>query len=151
MRSVSAEFHHRWLATPVIAKQAFHQELSDIIAMLKSDVPADEFNFTHQDFGKTMADLLKTHKAESKQTPKTTPPVLTSQDDTTPSHDAPTTPPPPSLSSNEVAILEERIFERLASKLDDTLSNYMADLSEELREWLKDNIKKELANYTKTP
>lgn len=51
MRSVSADFNQRWLATPVIVKQAFHQELSDIIAMLQSDTPSAEFNFTHQNFG----------------------------------------------------------------------------------------------------
>ena len=150
MRSVSADFNQRWLATPVIVKQAFHQELSDIIAMLQSDTPSAEFNFTHQNFGETVAQLLKTHKGE-------TPKNQTTTDSPAPSQSLPATqasdtvtPAPMALSSNEIAILEERIFERLAKKLDDTLSNYMADISEDLRSWLQDSIKKELAHYTKS-
>lgn len=116
----SAQFSKRWLSIPVIAKQAFHQELTDIIALLKSDTPAKDFSFHHQDFDADIAQLL--HIYDHNKTP------------------APISPP----STQEQQAHEEAIYKKLSNKIDDVLSDQMAQLSEDLKAWLKQAIKEEL-------
>lgn len=118
----SAQFSKRWLSIPVIAKQAFHQELTDIIALLKSDTPAKDFSFHHQNFDADIAQLLRIY------------------DNNTP---APVSP----LSAQEREALEEAIYKKLSNKIDDVLSDQMAQLSEDLKAWLKTAIQEELSSY----
>lgn len=56
--SPSPQFTKRWYATPTAVKNAFHQELDDIIDMLYGSTPAHEFEFNHADFGQTVEDLF---------------------------------------------------------------------------------------------
>lgn len=120
----SAQFSKRWLSIPVIAKQAFHQELTDIIALLKSDTPAKDFSFHHQDFDADIAQLL--HIYDHNKTPAPTPASVSP------------------LSTQEQQAHEEAIYKKLSNKVDDVLSDQMAQLSEDLKAWLKQAIKEEL-------
>lgn len=121
----SAEFPKRWLATPLIAKQAFHQELDDIIALLKSDRPTQEFAFSCPDFNDEIGKLL--HVYEGTKTVST---------------------PTKTISTEEVHALEDVIYKKLSNQLDDFLSDEMARQSEDLKIWLKNLIKEELSSFS---
>lgn len=131
--SFSPQFAKRWLATPVAAKQAFHQELSDIIAMLKSDEPSEMFAFTYDDFGEAVSGFL--HVYDDKHKPE-------------PAPELPKT--AITLDPQELDGLEATIYKKLATQLDDFLSEEMLKLSEELKNWLRHAIKEELANHQKS-
>lgn len=123
--SPSPQFSKRWLSIPVIAKQAFHQELEDIIALLKSNQPAQEFRFSHQNFDEDITKLLHIY-------------------DTTPTSDnTPTSANRPS--NEELNALEDVIYKKLSNQLDDFLSEQMAQQSEDLKVWLRKLIKEELS------
>ena len=63
--SPSPQFTKRWHATPTAIKNAFHQELDDIIDMLHGSTPAHEFEFNHADFGQTVEDLFFIHRDDT--------------------------------------------------------------------------------------
>lgn len=121
----SAQFSKRWLSTPIIAKQAFHQELDDIIALLKSDKPAKEFRFSHKDFNDDIAKLLHIYHTDITK---------------------PIAPDPTFADQSEQHAPDEMIYQKLSNQLDDFLSDQMAQLSEDLKGWLKNAIKEELSN-----
>lgn len=56
--SYSPQFNQHWLAMPFTLRQAFYQELDDIIKLLENDVPLGAFAFTYQDFDTTIDALL---------------------------------------------------------------------------------------------
>lgn len=122
--SPSAQFSKHWLSTPVIARQAFHQELTDIITLLKSDTPAKDFRFHHDNFDKEIASLLHIYDAGKAPAP---------------THDAPT------LSDEQKQAITDTIYKKLSSRIDDVLSDQMAQLSEDLKAWLKNAIQEELS------
>lgn len=130
--SPSPQFTKRWLSTPVAVKQAFHQELEDIIAMLKSDEPAQMFAFTHDDFNVAIKEKLHTY--DRKKPPTDTPPA------------------PPKLmdtGSDELTELEERIYKKLSARLEDLISEQMLQVSDDLKAWLMLAIKEELTAQPK--
>ena len=126
----SDQFSKRWLSIPVIAKQAFLQELGDIIALLQSNQPAQEFVFSHQNFDDDIVKLL--HIYDNTQ------PVITPTDDNT-------IPLTKELTNEEISALEDILYRKLSNRLDDFLSEQMAQQSEELRGWIKNLINAELS------
>lgn len=126
----SDQFSKRWLSIPVIAKQAFLQELGDIIALLQSNQPAQEFVFSHQNFDDDIVKLL--HIYDNTQ------PVITPTDDNT-------IPLTKELTNEEIGALEDILYRKLSNRLDDFLSEQMAQQSEELRGWIKNLINAELS------
>lgn len=146
----SANFNKNWLSTPVAAKQAFHQELADIHAMLISDTPAKDFTFTYQDFNQTVQNLFHIYDDKiqsSQQTPKDD--ILnTINTSSVANQNSNQELASLSLDPNQLAELESRIYKKLSNQLDDFLSEQMSEISENLKNWLKDALKSEIAAHT---
>lgn len=136
--SPTPQFSKRWITSPTAVKQAFYQELDDIVAMLKSNEPANEFRFDAPDFGRTVADLLATHKGEDKST------QLVYGLDTRLTNDTVQT---ASISEQNLHELESRIVTKLSQQIQDFLSEHMDSLSDELKNWLRTAVKNELADH----
>lgn len=126
----SAQFSKHWLSVPSVARQAFYQELEDIIALLKSNRPAQEFVFGHPNFNDDIAELLRVYD-------KTT--TISTTDD---HHIALTT---KTMSMDEINAIEDVIHKKLSNQLDDFLSEKMAQQSDDLKIWLRQLIKEELS------
>lgn len=139
--SPTLQFPKRWLNTPNPVKQVFHQELDDIIHMLGSAIDAKDYQFTHQDFDKTVSELINKYQEEYKEPAK-----LVHSIDTTPlsqqTHH--------NFSTEELHDVEQRIHQKLSVQLDDFLSEHIAQLSEDLKDWVAIAIKNELAEYQPT-
>lgn len=139
--SPTLQFSKRWLATPSAVKQTFYRELDDIIHMLGSDVPAKDYQFTNNDFGGAVAELIQTYADEP-----TEPAKLVHSIDTTPL----SAESAGSFSPEELSEVEARIHAKLSAQLDDFLGEHMAQLSEDLKTWIDTAIKNELSDYKKT-
>ncbi|MDO4441291.1 MAG: hypothetical protein Q4B81_03830 [Moraxella sp.] len=137
--SPTLQFSKRWLATPAPVKQAFHQELDDIIDMLDSDTPAKDYAFTNADFSGAVANLLDTHQGET-----TEPAKLVHSIDTTPlvSQNG-------EYTKESLSEIEARISAKLSAQLDNFLGEHLAQLSEDLKTWVATTVKNELAEYQK--
>lgn len=109
----SANFSKHWLSIPAIARQAFYQELSDIIELLKSDTPTQDFRFYHANFDKEIAQLLHIYDEPATPTPST-----------------------PTLDENTA----QALYQDLSNRIDDILSEQMAQMSEDLKAWLRTAI-----------
>lgn len=136
--SPTLQFSKRWLATPNAVKQAFHQELDDIIHMLGSDIAAKDYQFTNNDFSGAVSELLSTHQGESKEPIK-----LVHSIDTTPliqeTHGE--------FNPEELSDVEARISAKLSAQLDDFLGEHMVHLSSDLKAWVSTAVRNELADY----
>lgn len=137
--SPSPQFAKRWLATPNVVKQAFHQELEDIIDMLYGTTDAQQFAFTHPNFGDSIAHLLATHKPDkpSSKLIHTLDSRLSLTNDT------------PAFDDKELPTVERHIYDKLSTQIDDFLAEHTAELAEDLKAWLQTAIKHELATYHK--
>lgn len=139
--SPSPQFTKRWHATPAAIKNAFHQELDDIIDMLHGSTPAHEFEFNHADFGQTIEDLFFIHKDDTPIPARLihnleTPQALFDNEAST-----------QKLHPTDLDELERRITGKLSQQIDDFLGEHMAQVSEDLKSWLKTALKNELANH----
>lgn len=136
--SPTPQFAKRWLATPTAVKDAFRQELDDIIDMLHGTTTARNFAFSYPDFGNEIKELLDQHKAESKPVKliHTLDTSLTTIEKKKPSPTA-----------KELEALEKRILEKLTAQVEDFLGEHTNQLSDDLKAWLKTAIKNELAEY----
>ncbi|MFA9486564.1 hypothetical protein LU276_07860 [Moraxella haemolytica] len=137
--SPTLQFSKRWLATPAPVKQAFHQELDDIIKMLGSNTHAKDYQFTHTDFNSTILDLIDAHQGETAQPAK-----IVHSIDTTPlaSQNG-------EYTKESLAEIEARISTKLSTQLDSFLGEHLAQLSEDLKSWISTTVKNELAEYQK--
>lgn len=136
--SPTLQFSKHWLATPNAVKQAFYQELDDIIHMLGSDIATKDYQFTNNDFGSAVSELLSTHQGEPREPAK-----LVHSIDTTPL----TQETRSEMNPDELANIEARISTKLSVQLDDFLGEHMARLSDDLKAWVNTAIKNELAKY----
>lgn len=137
--SPSPQFSKRWLTAPSVVKQAFHQELDDIIHMLGSDVPAAHYQFTHQDFGGAVEELLTTYGNNSEPT------KLVHSFDSTPLGTKSTG----EFSKTDLAEVEARISAKLSAQLDDFLTEHLTQLSADLKTWVATAVKNELSGHQK--
>lgn len=142
--SPTLQFPKRWLATPSPVKQIFHQELDDIIHMLGSEIPAKDYQFTNQNFGDAVAELLNTPSESSAKPAKlvhsfdSTSLTINTDDDTS------------GFDKEELSEIQRRITTKLSAQLDDFLTEHLAQLSEDLKSWIDTAIKNELSDYRKT-
>ncbi len=141
--SPSPQFTKRWHATPAAIKNAFHQELDDIIDMLHGSTPAHEFEFNHADFGQTIEDLFFIHKDDTPIPARIIHNLETSQ--ALFEHQVST--PAQRLHPKDLDELEQRITDKLGKQIDDFLGEHMTQVSEDLKGWLKTALKNELANH----
>lgn len=141
--SPSPQFSKRWHATPAAIKNAFYQELDDIIDMLHGTAAAHEFEFNYGDFGQTLADLFFIHK-DDKPIPARlihnleNPPVSFQRENEAKYE---------RLHPDDLVKLEDRICEKLQGQIDDFLGEHVAQLSEDLKVWLGSAVKNELAQH----
>ncbi|OOR91315.1 hypothetical protein B0181_03130 [Moraxella caviae] len=136
--SPTLQFQKRWLAAPAAVKQAFHQELSDIIHMMGSDIAAKDYAFTNPDFGRTVSELLQTQQTESAPAKK-----FVQNIDTTPLSDAGEA----HFNPQDLAAVEARITSKLSAQIDDFLGEHFAQLTDDLKAWLQTAVKNEMAKY----
>lgn len=141
--SPSPQFTKRWHATPIAIKNAFHQELDDIIDMLHGSTPAHEFEFNHADFGQTIEDLLFIHKDDTPVPAR----IIHNLENPQALFDNETPKPTQRLHPKDLDELEARITEKLSRQIDDFLGEHMAQVSDDLKGWLKTALKNELANH----
>lgn len=121
----SPDFPKHWLNMPIAIRQAFYQELSDIVDMLQSGADK-EFVFTYRNFDATIEALLPSDDISQNDyyTPATA---------------------PFKLSEADRQAIEQRIYDKLSLKIDDFLSEHMGQLSNNLKTWLKSTINDELS------
>lgn len=112
----SDKFEQRWLDSPVAMKQAIHDELDDIMTLLKEETRTESFAFTNPDLAGKLTHLQTAHLETLKKLAQ-------------------------KLKEEKAAALVP-VLERA---IDDRLSERLGDLSEELKAWLKEAIKEELA------
>ncbi|MCL1623020.1 hypothetical protein M2R47_01960 [Moraxella sp. Tifton1] len=135
--SPTPQFSRRWLATPSVVKQAFHQEMDDIIHMLGSDIPAANYQFTNQDFGSAIAELLTTYSNTQN------PAKLVHSFDSTPL----IADKAENFNQKEFAEIESRIIAKLSAQLDDFLTEHLSQLSIDLKAWVDTAVKNELNSH----
>ncbi|UNU73817.1 hypothetical protein LU293_02650 [Moraxella nasovis] len=136
--SPSLQFQKRWQAAPAQVKDMFHQELDDIIDMLKGDTLAKDYRFRHGNFADTIEPLLTKHQenlSTSTSTVLQNPESLSLTDDKSP------------INEHELELMEERIIAKLNNQLDEFVIEHIDQLSDELRSWLKTAVKSEIAQY----
>lgn len=141
--SPSPQFAKRWHATPTAIKNAFYQELDDIIDMLHGTTSAHEFEFNQADFGQALEDLFFIHKDDTPIPARLihnfeNPPVSLTSSDTTQKE---------RLHPDDLTKIEQEICQKLQKQIDDFLGEHMSQLSEDLKIWLDTAIKNELTNY----
>lgn len=141
--SPSPQFTKRWHATPTAIKNAFHQELDDIIDMLHGTVSASNFEFNHPNFGQTLEDLFFIHKDDTPVPARIIHNLETPQALFNPK----TVKPVERLHPNDLQELEQRIMAKLSKQIDDFLGEHTAQVSEDLKIWLKSALKNELSQH----
>lgn len=171
--SFSHQFPKHWLNTPDAVRQCIQQELTDIVTLLQSDrtAPASEFAFTHPDLNRTLDQLLQTQ--QSAVTVKTASASVTSRNHTSRTHEtsaASTTPVPaqpapeavpttahPKQDSSNSAQEEQTdneatslsaehlaIIDTLEARVEDYLSDQMAVMAQDIKDWLREEVKRQL-------
>ncbi|MFC0820752.1 hypothetical protein [Moraxella marmotae] len=132
----SIHFAKRWLATPAATRQIFYDEFNDIIDLLESQEPAEQFAFRHADFNQAVTDATEQHKNKARpvQLVHAAPSIALNADD-----DLTLTP--------DMQDIESRLNKALATQVDEFLGEHMSQLSEDLRAWVQMAVRHELANY----
>lgn len=132
----SIHFTRRWLGMPQTVKQAFYDELDDIIDLLKSTMPVDEFSFYHSDFGRLIAERLDgTVSTPPSLVHRSIPEML----------DDPLMPIEMLfVGDDELAAIEARLYEKLSNQLNEFLDAHFTQLSGDLDSWLKGSIRNEI-------
>lgn len=135
--SPSIHFAKRWLATPAPARSAIYDELDDIISLLDSEAPIDQFRFQHPDFYQAVASSIESADGEAK------PNRLIHSIETT----SLTADEPEALTTPDFDDIEARLNQSLATQIDEFLGEHMSQLSEDLRAWVQMAVRHELANH----
>lgn len=135
--SPSIHFAKRWLATPAPARSAIYDELDDIISLLDSEAPIDQFRFRHPDFYQAVASSIESADGEAK------PNRLIHSIETT----SLTADEPEALTAPDFDDIEARLNQSLATQIDEFLGEHMSQLSEDLRAWVQMAVRHELANH----
>lgn len=135
--SPSIHFAKRWLATPAPARSAIYDELDDIISLLDSEAPIDQFRFQHPDFYQAVANSIESADGEAK------PNRLIHSIETT----SLTADEPEALTAPDFDDIEARLNQSLATQIDEFLGEHMSQLSEDLRAWVQMAVRHELANH----
>ncbi|OAU95154.1 hypothetical protein [Moraxella catarrhalis] len=135
--SPSINFAKRWLATPSEARTAIYQELDDIIDLLDSELLVKDFRFQHEDFDAAVAQGMQknSNSASANRLIHTIETTSLKDDDAK------------VLESPNVDELEARLIQSMSGQIDEFLGEHMAQLSEDLRAWVKVAVRHELANY----
>ena len=135
--SPSIHFAKRWLATPAPARSVIYDELDDIISLLDSEAPIDQFRFQHPDFYQAVASAIESADGETK------PNRLIHSIETT----SLTADEPEALTAPDFDDIEARLNQSLATQIDEFLGEHMSQLSEDLRAWVQMAVRHELANH----
>lgn len=135
--SPSIHFAKRWLATPAPARSAIYDELDDIISLLDSEAPIDQFRFQHPDFYQAVANSIESADGEAKPNR-----LIHSIETTSLTADEPET-----LTAPDFDDIEARLNQSLATQIDEFLGEHMSQLSEDLRAWVQMAVRHELANH----
>ena len=110
--------------------------------MLHGSTSAHDFEFYHADFGQTLADLFLIHQDD---TP--IPARIIHNLETPQAPFSQTSAPTQRLHPKDLDALETRITDKLSKQIDDFLGEHMAQVSDDLKGWLKTALKNELANH----
>ena len=135
--SPSINFAKRWLATPFKARTVIYQELDDIINLLDNELLVKDLWFRHADFNAAITQEM--HKNSNTQTNRlihTIETISLKDDDEV-----------KVIQSPNFDELEARLTHNLSVQIDEFLGEHMAQLSEDLRAWVKMAVRHELANY----
>lgn len=111
----SDKFNERWLQSPDAMKQAIHNELDDIILLLQDGTVAKTFEFTTPDLDAKLEHLQIAHLDTLKQ-----------------------------LAKKLKAQKANDLIPELEKRLDDKLTGELAELSDELKRWIRQVIQEEL-------
>lgn len=115
----SDNFTKRWLDSPTAMKATIHDELSDIITLLKDETQINTFEFSTPDLATKLIHLQTAHLE-------------------TLAH----------LAHERKIQRSERLIPVLEKAIDDKLSDKMGDLSDELKCFIRQAIKEELDKET---
>lgn len=132
--SPSISFAKHWLSTPLAARTAIYDELNDIIALLDSSEPVQQFKFRRPDFYQAVAEAM-----QSVDSTASTGRLIHSIETTSLKADN------PSASLPNLQELETRLNQSLSEQIEEFLGEHMSQLSEDLRAWVKIAIRHELA------
>lgn len=134
----SIHFAKHWKNTPKAVKQAFYDELNDIIALLDGHQSIQDFSFRQTDFDQAIALLLDNEPGQE------TPTKLVHSLDVTPlaNHK-----PKLELTATDIEILQDQLQQKLLGQLNDFLDEHFTQLSGDLHEWVKIAINNELTPY----
>lgn len=138
--SPSLQFRKRWIATPQAVKQAFFQEFDDIIAMLDSDKPVADFTFHHADFGADVSRLMSQNAQEPTPQTKLVPSLESVSLSLNDAADKP-------VITKDMQGIHADIVAKLSVQVDEFLTSLTDELKDELKVWLDNTVKNELANY----
>ena len=176
--SFSHQFYRHWTHTPTSVREAIVDELSDIIDLLHPNTALAEFRFTQPDLDAHIDSLYAEHYAElakaqqtqinpAKQEAQTTPPAQTVSAPVSPEAIEPTEVGLPTETRTDAATTEctdtastvdnsapintafaDALVQELGTHIDDYLSDQMAQISEDLKSWLRDEIGRQLSNLS---
>lgn len=135
--SFSHKFSQSWLNVPKAIRQAITQELIDIADLLESDTNPHDFRFYHQNLNAYLDRCLLEHQA-LKALHQTTTTVTNPQNKT---HNTQTTP-------EQISPDYQAVIQNLQTHLDDYLTQHLTQMSDELKEWLRNEIQQHLFKNT---
>jgi|GEM_PF-3824580 len=172
--SFSHQFYRHWTDTPNRVREAIVDELSDIIDLLHPNTALAEFRFTQPDLDAHIDSLYAEHYAEltkaqqapitqAKQEAQTVSAPVTSEiievkpvhteartesaDDAAKTYSTDT----PDTTDDNAPIntaFADALVQELGTHIDDYLSDQMAQISEDLKSWLRDEIGRQLSNLS---
>lgn len=169
--SFSHQFYRHWTHTPTSVREAIVDELSDIIDLLHPNTALAEFRFTQPDLDAHIDSLYTEHyaelaKAQQTQATQTKQEAQTASAPVSPEATA-STEGLPAETRTDVATTErtetastvdnsapintafaDALVQELGTHIDDYLSDQMAQISEDLKSWLRDEIGRQLSNLS---
>lgn len=114
--SPSEQFEQRWLGSPVAMRKAIENELSDIIALLDENTDLNTFAFQTPDLHTALYHLQTAHLDTLRQ-----------------------------IRRQERSEQAQMLIPKFEQKIQEALNDRLGGLSEELRIWIRESIKDELA------
>lgn len=114
--SPSEQFEQRWLGSPMAMRKAIQGELSDIIVLLDEKTDLNTFNFQTPDLHTALYHLQTAHLDTLHQ-----------------------------IRRQERAEQAQMLIPKFEQKIQEALDARIGSLSDELRAWIRESIKDELA------
>lgn len=111
----SEQFNQRWLDSPLAMKQAIYDELDDIVQLLQDDTELDDFRFTTEDLAGKLTHLQTAHLQTLRR-----------------------------LAHQRKIERADALVPVLEKTIDDKLTEQLAVLSDELKQWIRQAIQDEL-------